>query len=192
MFMRSNYSTKHGMTIVEMFIVAFVASILLLFFVSFFGRTRKVHEQQTLEIVYQRTFTKLCEQLERDLTGCMKWDIQNMVGYTSLEVKRLEDVVFLYTVNLETGLISRELNGISKDFPFKGEKKGILKRVDFIQDTDNPNGLRLKIELKTVPPIELSQDFLVRISEDKVKEGFFDETVVLDERGAGAELGIKK
>lgn len=177
------------MTIIELFIITLVGSIFLWFFVTFFWRTGKVHQQQTLEMFYQRTFAKLCDQLEKDLSGCLDLSIQPMIGYTSLQVNRIGSETFLYTANLETGLISRESKDHFINFEFKGERKGVLKRVDFIKDADNPNGLRLKIELKTVPPIELSQDLSVRISADIVNNGFF-ENPKLDERKASAAIGI--
>ncbi len=178
---------KRGMSLVELTLYALVAGIILAFFIFFFWRTGRTHEQQSLEMSYQGSFTKLCEQLERDLSGCRSWKIQNVGGLnTSLSIDRIEGAI-TYDLQFEAGEINRHLNGRNSTFAFKGERHGILKMLEFIGDPIRANALTLKIELKTIPVIELSHEFSVRISADTTP-GFFQEAQ-LEERGADAFIG---
>ena len=187
--MKPASNNKLGMSLVELLFYVMVASLIVAFFVSFFWRTRRMHEQQTLEIAYQGSFAKLCDQLEKDLTGCIEWKIQDVVGSnSSLFIERLNDEEITYDVNFEAGGIIRGRSDGSVFFPFRGEREGILKTLAFATDSQNLNALHLKIELKTVPEITLTHDFTVRISKDKAKGGFFD-TPILDEHGAEAFIG---
>lgn len=188
--MRRFALSRRGISIVELALYAMVGSFLLAFFLSFFSRTWRTHEQQSLEITYQGSFNRLCEQMERDLTGCKLWRIEDAVGSnTSLLIERLDGDI-TYDVRFDTGEIFRHHKGGDSVFPFKGERAGIIKTLEFVGYPDRPNVLHLKIELKTVPVIELTHDFTARISADNVS-GFF-EKVDLEEKGATAVIGGTK
>lgn len=185
--MRRCSSGRRGISVVELTLYAMVGSFMLAFFLLFFSRTWRTHEQQNLEITYQGSFNRLCEQMERDLTGCKSWEIHDVVGSsTSLSIDRFDGQI-TYDVRFEKGeIVRRHLKGDSV-FPFKGERPGILKTLDYITDADRPAALTLKIGLATVPEIELTHDFIARISVDNVS-GFFEE-VDLEERGATGVIG---
>ncbi len=175
------------MSLIELLFYIMVSSLIVAFFVFFFWRTRRMHEQQNLEITYQGSFARLCEQLERDVAGCKEWRIQNVIGSsTSLFIDRLDGEI-TYDVNFDSGDIIRGRSDGLVYFPFRGEREGILKTLVFATESQNLNAIHLKIELKTVPEIVFTHDFTARISKDRA-EGFFD-TPRLDERGAGGFIG---
>ncbi len=185
--MKQVLNKKRGMSLIELFFYMMVSCLIVAFFVYSFWRIRKTHEQQNLEMSYQGSFARLCDQLERDLAGCRSWQIQNVVGSsTSLFVERLDGQI-AYDVNFDTGDIIRGRSDGSLFFPFKGEREGILKTMIFATDSQNLNAIYLKIELKTVPEIALTHDFTARISKNR-EEGFFG-TPLLEEPGAEAHIG---
>ncbi|MBU1108957.1 MAG: hypothetical protein KKB51_19925 [Candidatus Riflebacteria bacterium] len=189
--MKQVICSRRGMSVVELVLYALVASLILGFFIFFFWRTRRVHEQQNLEIIYQGSFAKICEQLERDLSGCKSWELQNVMGSdTFLLITRLEGDI-TYDAKFETGDIKRNMKESSSTFSFKGEREGFLKYIGFAEYPDKPNILSLKIDLETVPPIKLTHDFSVRISAND-DSGFFRGTPDLHdpEIEAGAKAGI--
>lgn len=165
---------RRGMTIVELFIYALVASLMLGFFVFLFSRTRKANEQQVLEMDCQRAFTSLCQRVEKDLAGCKKWKIQATAGentMSSLFIERIKEQI-TYDANLEKGFVTRKTNkGLTK-FSFKGRRTVILKTLSFSKVSDAEDTINLKIRLKGVPPIELSHNFIAYVRSDTVK-GFF-------------------
>lgn len=188
--MRACSSGRRGISIVELTLYALVGSFMLAFFLFFFSRTWRTHEQQNLEITYQGSFNRLCEQMERDLTGCKSWKIEDAVGSnTSLIIDRLGGEI-TYHVRFETGEIVRLHPKGDSTFPFRGERPGILKTLDYVRYSDRPAALTLKIGLATVPEIELTHDFTARISADTVS-GFF-ENVDLEKEGATAVIGGTK
>lgn len=150
-----------------------------------------MHERQTVEFVYQNSFTNLCDQLERDLAGCKSWGIQNTLGSnTSLFVERIEEQI-TYDVCFETGNIIQRRKDGEILFPFKGERdEGAVKTMRFVANPHKANELNLKIELKTEPAIVFAHDFSVRISADNIPGFFLDPE--LKERKSGAEAHIGK
>ena len=188
--MRACSSGRRGISIGERTLDGLVGSVMLAFFLFFFSRTWRTHEQQSLEITYQGSFNGLCEQMERDLTGCMSWRIEDAVGSnTSLIIDRIGGEI-RYDVRFETGEIVRLHPKGESTFPFRGERPGILKTLDYVRYADRPAALTLKIGLATVPEIELTHDFTARISADTVP-GFF-ENVDLEKEGATAAIGGTK
>jgi hypothetical protein len=166
---------KRGMTVTELTLYALVAGIFLAFFILFFWRTRRLHEQQTLGLSYQGSFARLCDQLEKDLAGCRLWRTSGEVGTSStLLIDRGDNLIITYDIQMGTGEIVRNMQEIRTIFPFRGEKEVFLKTLEFARPQDNPNSLSLKIGLKTTPPIELSHDFFIRVSVHK-NPGYFDE-----------------
>ncbi|MFZ2960926.1 MAG: hypothetical protein WA705_28945 [Candidatus Ozemobacteraceae bacterium] len=175
--MRPILKYKRGMTIVELTLYALVAGLVLAFFIFFFWRTRRMHEQQALEVAFQGSFIKLCDQLEKDLTGCK--EVPQVVGTpTSLIIKRVgvkDPMTITYDVRLEIGEIVRNMEGRLFAFPFRGEREGILKTIEFTKTPNRSKPLNLKIGLNTVPPIEFSHDFPIRVSDSSHREtGYFD------------------
>lgn len=166
--------TRRGMTLVEMSLYALVASILLACILFFFWRTWRMQQQQTLEMTYQGSFTNLCERLERDLTGCREWKVQGTVGTgSSLFIER-NDGQITYDVRFDTGEIVRSTGRNVFAFPFRGERQGVLKTLEFSAASQRRDAMHLRIELKTTPPIELSHDFSIRFSVHK-SAGYFEE-----------------
>lgn len=178
-FMKQVICNKRGVSVVELIIYTLISALVLGLFVFLLWRTRMVHEQQNVEITYQASFAKICEQLGRDLAGCRSCLVQNMTeSDTSLFIERFEGDI-TYDVQLEAGKIIRNTASGPSVFAFKGERKRFLKYVGFTRYADNANTLGFKVKLETVPPIELSHDFSIRISVDN--SGFFKEPK-LDER----------
>lgn len=190
------FGDRRGMSIVELSIYALVASLVLAFFIFMFWRTRRVHEQQNIEVDSQRSFAMICEQLERDLAGCTEWRFQEyataseaaelQIG-SSLFIYRIEGRIF-YNICTETGDITRNMGEDVVVYPFKCDQEGAQKSLKFFLEPDTLNTLSLKIELKTVPPVKLAHKFSVRISADN-NEKFFTETQ-LNERVPEASAGI--
>ena len=165
-------SEKRGMSLLELCLFTLVGGLVLGFVVFFFWRTRRIHEQQTLELTYQNSFTRLCDRMEKDLTGCRSWEIKAVAGASdSLVVDRIEGPI-VYDIRFEAGEIVRAQGGEVSSFEFRGEREGLLKYLEFI-GSRGARTLGLRIGLKTSPAIDFSHDFTVRISADKVP-GFFD------------------
>lgn len=190
------FSDRRGMSIVELSIYALVASLVLAFFIFMFWRTRRVHEQQNIEVDSQRSFAMIREQLERDLAGCRSWEIPEdpnapetvalRVG-NSLSIERIEGRIY-YNISTVTGDINRNMEGNVSVYPFKCEQEDVQKSLEFVLDPNTVNTLSLRVELKTVPPIKLAHNFSVRIS-DSGNKGFFPETD-LKPREPEASAGI--
>jgi len=187
------------MTIVELMLYALVAGIVLAFFIMFFSRTRRVHDRQSLEVVYQGSFTKLCEQLEKDLAGCRSWKVRSAGEATaSLAIARGEKGLITYDVQYDTGEIVRNATGLSTDplngeragigeaknpsasnislFTFRGEQQGVLKVLEFTAPATTSNILELKIELQATPAIVFTHVFSIRVSNGAHESsGYFEE-----------------
>ncbi len=162
------------MSMVELLLYALVASMIVTCILYFLSRTWRMQEQQTLEMSYQASFTKLCEQLEKDLTGCSEWKVQGVVGTgTSLFIARNDDQI-TYDVRFDTGEIIRTARERLSSFPFRGERKGILKKLEFVGISRRMDAMHLKVELRTTPPIEFSHDFAIRLSVHS-SPGYFKE-----------------
>ncbi|PKL46067.1 MAG: hypothetical protein CVV42_17830 [Candidatus Riflebacteria bacterium HGW-Riflebacteria-2] len=180
------------MSFPELCIYALVASLILSFFIFMFWRTRRMHERQNVELVYQNSFTNLCNQLEKDLAGCNEWKIQNTIGSsTSLFIGRIQGEI-VYDARPETGDIVRIRKDGEVKYPFKGERESTLKTMEFVASPHKANYLNLKVELLASPSIEFSHEFSVRVSVDKNKAVGFFENPELKERGAEAHIGKKQ
>lgn len=167
---------RRGITIVELCIYALVASLILGFFVFLFSRTRKAQEQQVLEMDCQRSFISLCQRVEKDLTGCKKWTIQEIQGkntMSSLFIVRIKEQI-TYDANLEKGYVIRKTENGAAKFSFKGKRKVKLKTLAFSTVPNMKDTINLKIRLQGIPPIELSHNFIAHVRSDTVK-GFFKE-----------------
>ncbi|MBF0546791.1 MAG: hypothetical protein HQM08_20290 [Candidatus Riflebacteria bacterium] len=153
-----------GFTVIELFFCLLIVGVIGGLFLTFFKKISTQHQSAADIEVAQSSFIKLCEELNKDLSGCKSFTITpSGSGFYSLAIQR-SDCQIAYEFDPTAGSAKRTLQNDVWQYKFF-HGKPVPTDFSLQEGGSNPNKtVTFSIRVHFEPLIEINRLFKVRLT----------------------------